>query len=83
MVRIWIPIIAISIRIIVPIPGTAWIVIVGVAVWVIGFPLIAIIGKWVVSPANHAARIIIRGVSAAKNPTGRKPDLFTTMIRLC
>jgi len=74
MVTIRIPIIAVSVRII---------VIVGVTVWVIRFPLVAIIGKWVVPPASHAARIIIRGVSAAKNPTGRKPDLLMTMIRLC
>lgn len=84
MVTVRIPIIAVSVRIIVYIPGTAGvIVIVGVTVWIIGFPLVAIIGKWVVPPACHAARIIIRGVSAAKNPTWRKPDLLMTTIRLC
>ena len=89
MVSVWIPIIAISVRIVVVvsiigrIPGTTGIVVIGIAVWVIGFPLVAIIGKWIVPPAAHTARIIIGGVSTTKNPTGWKPDLFVIMIRLC
>jgi hypothetical protein len=60
-----------------------WIVIIGVTVWMIGFPLIVIIEKRIVPPAPRATRIIIRSISATKNPTRRKPDLFLIMIRLC
>jgi hypothetical protein len=87
--RRWIPIIAISVWIVVVvsivgwIPNTAGIVVIGIAVWIIGFPLIVIIGKWVVTPTSHANGIIIGGVSTAKNPTRWKPDLFIAMIRLC
>jgi len=89
MVSVWIPIIAISVRIVVVvsiigrIPGTTGIVVIGITVWVIGFPLVVIIGKWIVPPAPHTARIIIGGVSTAKNPTGWMPDLFSIMMRLC
>ena len=89
MVSVWIPIITISVRIVVVvsiivwIPGTTGIVVIRIAVWIIGFPLIVIIGKWIVPPSHKAARIIIGGVSTAKNPTRRKPDLFFIMIRLC
>jgi hypothetical protein len=89
MVSVWIPIIAISVRIIVVVlvigrvPGTTWIVVIGIAVWIIGLPLIAIIVKRIVPPTIHTSRIIIGHVSTAKNPTRSTPDLFLIMIRLC
>jgi hypothetical protein len=87
MVSVRIPIIAVSvwivvsISIIVRIPDTTWIVV--ISIWPIGLTLIVVIGKDITTPAPHAAGIIIGGVSTAKNPTGRKPDLFFVMIRLC
>ena len=88
MVCVWIPIIAIGVWVIVVvvvliigwIPGTSYI---GIAVWMIGFPLMAVIGKRIVPPAPHAAGIIIGCVSATKNPTRWKPCRFLIMIRLC
>jgi hypothetical protein len=84
MVNVWIPIIAISVRIVVSIvgriPDATGIIVIGIAVWIIGFPLIAVIGKWIISPATHATGIIVRGVSTAKNPTGWKPDLLVVLI---
>jgi hypothetical protein len=86
MVSVWIPIIAISVRIVVSIiwriPDITGIIVIGIEVWFIGLPLIAVIGKWIVPPAPHTASIIIGGVSTTKNPTGWKPDLFFIMIRL-
>jgi hypothetical protein len=89
IVSVWIPIIAISVRIVVVVivmgrvPGTTWIVVIGIPVWIIGFPLIAIIVKRIIPPALHADRIIIGHVSTARNPTRSTPDLFLIMIRLC
>jgi hypothetical protein len=87
MVSVRVPIIAVSIWIVVSIsiigriPDTAGVVI--ISIWFIGLPLIIVIGKDITPPAPHAAGIIIGGVSTAKNPTWRKPDLLFVMIRLC
>jgi hypothetical protein len=87
MVSVRVPIIAVSVWIVVPIsiigriPDTTWIVV--ISIWPIGLPLIVVVGKDITPPAPHAAGIIIGGVSTAKNPTGRKPDLLVLMIRLC
>jgi len=87
MVSVRVPIIAVSvwivvtISIIVRIPDTTWIVV--ISIWSIGLPLIVVIGKDITSPASYDAGIIVGGVSAAKNPTGWKPDLLFVVIRLC
>lgn len=79
VIIVWIPVgVAVGVAIWVAI----WIVVIWIRVLIIGFPLIAIIGERIVPRAIHTVGIIRGRVSAAKNPTGRKPDL-SLIIRLC
>jgi hypothetical protein len=87
MVSVRVPIIAVSVWIVVPIsiivriPDTTWIVV--ISIWVEGLSLVIIIGEYIPFPTPHTARIIVGGVSAAKNPTWGTPDLLFVLIRLC
>ncbi len=83
IVIVWMPVdIRVPVGISVWIPGTSRIVVVGIAIWVICFALIAIIIERIVFRSHDVTWIIGERVSTTPNPTGRKPDL-PLIVRLC